>query len=161
MTATAGRCLAMRNLIRLSTLLTSEQARKTLLHELAHYVAWHRYGPVGHKEPWRKIMKMFGLPPVRCHNYPQFAQESKIRTKNVFIVTCTRCDYPQGAGTEIRYQIVAGKIRAGDTIITKKKRCIGCENNEFTYLAHRVIPLATSTDTAILEFVEEMRKKVS
>lgn len=42
----------------------------TFLHELAHAMAWERYGAIGrgHGEHWWEMMHQLGQRPIRCHN---------------------------------------------------------------------------------------------
>lgn len=42
---------------------------ETFLHELAHAMAWERYGAIGrgHGEHWSEMMHQLGQRPVRCH----------------------------------------------------------------------------------------------
>ena len=42
---------------------------QTLPHEVAHLVAWKEYGDNGHGAGWKRVMRMMGLQPVRCHDY--------------------------------------------------------------------------------------------
>lgn len=40
----------------------------TIVHELAHFVDFYKYGNHGHGKTWARIMKILGLKPTRCHS---------------------------------------------------------------------------------------------
>jgi SprT protein len=44
---------------------------RTVPHEVAHVLAYHRYGPRirPHGQEWQRIMRQFGAEPSRCHDY--------------------------------------------------------------------------------------------
>ena len=47
-----------------------EYIRQTIPHEFAHLVVFKQFGNVKpHGEEWKKVMKVFGLQPKRCHSY--------------------------------------------------------------------------------------------
>jgi len=50
---------------------SQEFLKRTVPHESAHVVTFHLFGPgvQPHGREWHAIMKLFGAPPDRCHNY--------------------------------------------------------------------------------------------
>ena len=47
---------------------TPEKRRNTVVHELAHVIAWHKFGRTeGHGPRWKSIMRKLGEAPKRCH----------------------------------------------------------------------------------------------
>ena len=73
MRSTAGRAHLLTNKIELNYRLLKGndlELENTYLHELAHIVAYYIFGRAerGHGPRWGKIMRIFGLPPERCHS---------------------------------------------------------------------------------------------
>lgn len=61
---------------------------RTVPHEVAHVIAFHRHGPriQPHGAEWRAIMHLFGVPPTRCHDFD--VSDLKTRTLDRFPYRC-------------------------------------------------------------------------
>lgn len=61
---------------------------RTVPHEVAHVIAFHRHGPriQPHGAEWRAIMRLFGVPPTRCHDYD--VSDLQTRTLDRFPYRC-------------------------------------------------------------------------
>lgn len=70
---TAGKAIFAENTIRVHPgiyLKNKEEFLKvTIPHEFSHLIAAKLLADYGHGEGWAKVMKRFGLPPTRCHNF--------------------------------------------------------------------------------------------
>lgn len=64
---------------------------ETVLHEIAHGVAWLKYRDRGHGHTWKMIAQSMGIAPERCRD--AVIDESKLRYK--YTATCPNC----GKGT--------------------------------------------------------------
>ena len=42
---------------------------RTVPHEIAHLIAWKICKDKGHGEGWKKVMRLLGLEPIRCHTF--------------------------------------------------------------------------------------------
>lgn len=74
--ADAGQALPERNILRFNPIFlvnaNTDYLEQIVAHEVAHLVAFHLFGKNirPHGKEWAGIMKkVFGLPPIRCHNY--------------------------------------------------------------------------------------------
>ncbi|NCA88240.1 MAG: hypothetical protein EOM92_04790 [Gammaproteobacteria bacterium] len=61
---------------------------RTVPHEVAHIIAFHRHGPriQPHGPEWQAIMRLFGVPPTRCHDYD--VSDLQTRTLDRFPYRC-------------------------------------------------------------------------
>jgi len=47
--------------------ISDEEVKDTILHEIAHALAWIEYGHKGHGWQWKRVCVRIGAKPVRCH----------------------------------------------------------------------------------------------
>jgi len=70
--------------------LDENNIRNTVGHELAHLICYYIYpGCQPHGREWKKIMKLMGLAPERCHNY-DFKPARKTKR---FKYVCEKCGH--------------------------------------------------------------------
>lgn len=69
----AGEAHLKANLLRYNPILFSENKAEFLNvivpHEVAHLAAWHFFEEPGHRIKWKRVMRMFGLPPAVHHSF--------------------------------------------------------------------------------------------
>ena len=44
----------------------NDELKDTILHEIAHALAWKRYNHRGHGAPWKRVCREIGAKPQRC-----------------------------------------------------------------------------------------------
>lgn len=88
-TIAAGRIALSRKLVLLNP---EARVRNTILHEIAHALAFKRYGRKGkgHGSLWRMVAAEIGADPVRC--YP----DSVVRPPAPYVYRCASCGFEQG-----------------------------------------------------------------
>lgn len=113
----AGQANFRRNLIRFNRALAErypdEFVAQTVPHELAHLVAFHKFGPRirPHGREWREVMELFGAEPRRTH---QFEVSPSRRLKRfAYRCHCPGADYQL---TSIRHN----RIQRGQRYICKQ-----------------------------------------
>lgn len=91
MRSTAGKIWYNRGIIELNPHLldTPEKLESTLMHELAHFVAYCNYESRGHGKLWKKVMVELGQKPDRCHSYDTSQVKRKMKK---YKVSC-KCDF--------------------------------------------------------------------
>lgn len=52
--------------------------KQTVGHEVAHFVAYHKYKDRGHGEKWYSVMRRLGLEEKRCHSYDTSLVPNKV-----------------------------------------------------------------------------------
>jgi len=79
---------------------------QTVAHEVAHLVAYEVFGRAirPHGPEWRSVMALFGVPALRCHNYPVAASEGR---------RLVRYAYHCGCGTHELSSIRHNRVRRG------------------------------------------------
>src|SRR5574343_366699 len=69
----AGRAHCASNKIQFNPVLLMENVEaflaRTVVHELAHIIAYKQYKAKGHDKTWKRVMVMLGASPTRCHSY--------------------------------------------------------------------------------------------
>ena len=65
----AGRAWFDRHHVQINPEIPEEGYRQTVLHELAHLVAWKEHFHTGHGAQWKQVMHMLGMNPERTHRY--------------------------------------------------------------------------------------------
>jgi SprT protein len=95
---------------------------QTIPHELAHFVAKMVFGrgikPHGYE--WKRVMRLFGKKPTRCHNMDTTTVQSLRKKSQRTLVTC-KC--PTCGGLLILSQAKATKMLKGTTY--RHKACGG------------------------------------
>lgn len=65
------------------------EVKQTLLHEMAHLLAWNQWRHRGHGAPWRKACALLGIPEERVtHNLPLPSR----RQKKKWAYQCPSCE---------------------------------------------------------------------
>ena len=85
---------------------------RTVPHEVAHIIAFHRHGPriQPHGPEWQAIMHLFGVPPTRCHDY----DVSDLQTR-----TLDRFPYRCGCRSHLLTSIRHGRILRGQRYLCR------------------------------------------
>jgi SprT protein len=90
---TAGMAYLGENFIKLNRYIFEKQKadfiKRTLPHEVAHLAAFRVFRDRGHGEGWKKVMRDFGLEPIRCHNY-DVGGLKQTRTKFTYACACQK-----------------------------------------------------------------------
>jgi SprT protein len=82
----AGKAFLTRNAIILNPDYYGEpDYSKTVVHEIAHLVAFRLYGDRGHGHAWKRVARNLGDDGERCHTY----EVKRVRETRKFIATCS------------------------------------------------------------------------
>ena len=73
------------------------EARAILLHEIAHYIANDALGAKGHDAKWKRVMRMLGETPNRCHDL-----EYVTSTRKQVTYECQTCGFEFKAGRKLK-----------------------------------------------------------
>ena len=90
---TLGRAVLDDGRVELNTRLLRKHPRQliaTLVHELAHLAAYHRYGDAGHGRAWKTLMHAVALRPRVTHDLPT-AQLRRARRQYLYLHRCGEC----------------------------------------------------------------------
>jgi SprT protein len=100
----AGKAWVTKNIIGFNSILLTENVeqflKRTVVHEMAHVIAYKRYGSRGHDNAWKNVMIRLGADPSRCHSY----DVSNARVKNANAPTYTyKCACHEREVTQTRH----------------------------------------------------------
>lgn len=82
-----GYCNYQTKVISLSAPLTEvntvEHVRHTILHEIAHGLAYHKFGAKGHGYEWQRECRLLGIPATRCHPVVLVTVDTETGTRSI------------------------------------------------------------------------------
>lgn len=119
----AGRAALAFNEIRLNSFLLEQEKQafidETPGHEFAHLVAYQVFGDTGHKNGWKGVMRTFGLPPIRCHDFDTACVGRNKIKKYSYSCQC-------GSGKHAISTTLHNRILGG-----RKYKCVFCKSPLF------------------------------
>ncbi len=97
--------------------------KRTVVHEVAHGVAFEYFGHLGHGAPWKRVMRDYGAEPSRCHDY----DVSELTNGYTFV--CGGCKTTIQAGPRVGKEIANGNPR--------RRRCRKCKSATFHNITNK------------------------
>ena len=112
------------NIIKLhvNLLKNPKHLKTTLLHEVAHLIAYYEYGDHGHGYSWKKVMRDLRQDPKRCHNYDNIKIDKHNATRKY---VCPRCSNVMYTARKLKRKYIhtqCGGIYKEDIIFNIRKQ---------------------------------------
>lgn len=109
----AGKAWVTKNTIGFNSILLTENVeqflKRTVVHEMAHVIAYKRYGSRGHDNTWKNVMIRLGADPSRCHSYD--VSNARVKNANASTTYTYKCACCEREVTQTRHN----KILKGAT----------------------------------------------
>lgn len=124
----AGRCYYHQRVITLSRYIAGNPANSiefitdTILHEMAHAIAYKATGEAGHGYAWKQVCKQIGAKPERCYNSDE---EGLVLPHGRYIGVCNSCQktvveyHRKPKANRTVYHIACGR----ESVVTFSRRC--------------------------------------
>ena len=152
----------------LDTFIDGRTGRGTVTHEFAHLVdgiiypetrnrGWRQKRSI-HGPTWKRIMRLFGATPSRCHSYD--ITNSKVRTKATHVYTCNSCGKQMTLGPKRHRKQQVGSFCSSQTVYWMRG-CTHAKRTGYTYLGleGKPTPKPTLTYAASNEAAPTPEKK--
>ena len=130
----AGTHSRSKRMIRINPWFLKEYSNKiineTVPHEIAHYIAHQIYGNVkSHGPEWKRVMRLFGLAPNRCHTCYLKDKPRKTKTRYRYLYECSCCKKEIKASPTVHNRILKGREYSHK----------GCEDGGLNFTGTRIV----------------------
>ena len=115
---------------------------RTVVHEVAHLIAWDVYLDKGHGAQWRRVMTRLGAEPKRCHSY-DVATVRKTRTTFEYKCNC-KTHY---ISTRMHNSILAGSTYSCRTCKSRITKIVTNQPGKTTFVPRLAIAANIAVNT--------------